>query len=94
MTLDEIDALPVEALPAALADLAAMQARIAARMAGAASPCQSSADRLLSADDAASLLGSSREWLVRNAPTLPFSRKRGRVWRFSAAGIQRYIARA
>ena len=53
----------------------------------------SHADRLLTPEEAAELLGMSVKWLYRNAPKLPFTRKLGRKsLRFSHIGIQKYLA--
>jgi excisionase family DNA binding protein len=48
-------------------------------------------DRLLSVDEAARLLGVSPDWLYRRAHRLPFTVRMGRVVRFSATGLARYI---
>jgi predicted DNA-binding transcriptional regulator AlpA len=51
------------------------------------------ADRLLTPDEAAEVLGMSVKWVYRNAHKLPFSRKLGRkTLRFSYLGIQKYLA--
>ena len=44
----------------------------------------------LKASEAAALLGMSVRWLYEHAPELPFARRYGRSWRFSAVGIARY----
>ncbi len=49
-------------------------------------------DRLLSAEEAAKILSVSTDWLYRHK-NLPFTRKLApRVLRFSAQGIQKYLA--
>jgi predicted DNA-binding transcriptional regulator AlpA len=49
-------------------------------------------DRLLSADEAASLLSVSEDWLYRHAKKLPFTRKLGpKMLRFSYQGILKYL---
>jgi predicted DNA-binding transcriptional regulator AlpA len=51
-------------------------------------------DRLLTADQAAGVLGVNRRWLYRNAPRLPFARHLSRrALRFSEAGLHRWIER-
>lgn len=71
--------------------VAAAQARLAAVIAGMA--VTSTEDRLLDVDEAAKVLGVDRQWLYRRTRTLPFAvRLAGKV-RFSAAGIQSFIAR-
>ena len=53
----------------------------------------SDVDRLLDAREAALLLSVSEDWLYRNAKKLPFARKLGpKMLRFSASGIQKYLA--
>jgi len=53
----------------------------------------SHADKLLTPEETAKLLGMSVKWLYRNAPKLPFTRKLGRkTLRFSHLGIQKYLA--
>lgn len=50
-------------------------------------------DRLLEAEEVAKILSVSTDWLYRNAKRLPFTRKLGpKMLRFSAKGIQKYIA--
>jgi excisionase family DNA binding protein len=50
-------------------------------------------DRLVSVEEAAELLGVSRDWLYRRASKLPFTRKLGpKMLRFSSIGIQKYLA--
>jgi predicted DNA-binding transcriptional regulator AlpA len=54
---------------------------------------QQDADRLLSADEAATLLSVSPDWLYRHAKKLPFTRKLGpKMLRFSHQGILKYVA--
>ena len=50
------------------------------------------ADKLLTPEEAAAVLGMSTKWLYRNAPKLPFTRKLGRkTLRFSQVGLQKYL---
>lgn len=50
-------------------------------------------DKLLGVEEAAELLGVSRDWLYRNAKKLPFTKRLGpKMLRFSATGIQKYLA--
>ena len=48
-------------------------------------------ERLLTVEEAARTLGVSEDWLYRRAPRLPFTVRLGRVLRFSAEGLERYI---
>jgi predicted DNA-binding transcriptional regulator AlpA len=50
-------------------------------------------DRLLCAEEAAPILGYSKDWLYHHWKKLPFARKIGpKGLRFSHQGIQKYIA--
>ena len=50
-------------------------------------------DRLLDAEEAAKFLSVSEDWLYRHAKKLPFAKKLGpKMLRFSAIGIQKYLA--
>src|SRR5436190_600454 len=68
-----------------LAEVAAIQATLAARIAVQPQPAQeasgngrSEEDRLLTVDETASRLGVTAQWLYRHAKQLPFSRKLSR----------------
>src|SRR5262245_46312209 len=91
--------VPVDAIPALLAQLAAEQARLsaletalAARLAAAAGTNGPDPDRLLTIEEAAAKLGTTRDWLRRH-PHLPFVVRvsPGQI-RYSAKGIERFIA--
>ncbi len=50
-------------------------------------------DHLLDAEEASKILSVSPDWLYRHGRQLPFTRKLApRVLRFSAQGIQKYLA--
>jgi predicted DNA-binding transcriptional regulator AlpA len=52
------------------------------------------ADRLLTPEEAATLLGVTVRWLYRHAAQFTFTRKLSRkVLRFHEAGLRRYIER-
>ena len=53
---------------------------------------RSARDTLLTADEAAKRVGMSVHWLYHNAGKLPFTVRQGRALRFSANGIEKYIA--
>jgi predicted DNA-binding transcriptional regulator AlpA len=58
----------------------------------AARALQQDADRLLSAQEAATLMSMSEDWLYRNAKKLPFARKVGpKMLRFSHQGILKWL---
>ena len=91
--VEAIDAVRPLELPAVLAQLLALQARIVARMATAATGGDEGPDRLLTVKQAAPILGMSEDWLYRNADRLPFTRRTGRrTLRFSERGLTRYLA--
>jgi len=91
--VETVDALPTERLPAALAHLLAMQARVVARMTLAANGREEEPDRLLTVKEAAPVLGMSEDWLYRNADQLPFTRRTGRrTLRFSERSLRCYLA--
>lgn len=48
-------------------------------------------DRLLSIEEAAAILGKTKDWVYRHADNLPFAVREGRLLRFSKNGIQKYI---
>jgi hypothetical protein len=93
--VEAIDGLSAEALPAAMAHLAALQARAAARLAEATNNGnrpELAEDRLLDLAQAAELLGTTDDWLKRH-PELPFVVRvsPGQI-RYSARALQRFIA--
>ncbi len=88
-----VAALPAEAVPSLLAQTAALQSALAARLI-AAPNCtapEPAEDRLLTCAEAAQALHVSQDWLYRRAARLPFTVRLGRPLRFSAAGIARYL---
>ncbi len=91
-----VNQLGVEEAAVMLAQVAAIQASLAARVASAAhaSPVKRAEDdRLISVDEAADRLGVTARWLYRHAPRLPFSRRLSRkALRFSELGLKRWQA--
>jgi hypothetical protein len=90
--------LPVEAIPALLAQLAGVQTALAAHLAscGARSTLANDGkpDQLLTIEQASDRLKISKDWLYRHASKLPFTvRPSPRQLRFSEGGIERYIRR-
>jgi len=79
-------------LAPAMAELAVLLSRIAARLATTRAPHENGGgDHLLTADDAATMLAVTKDWLRRRE--LPFAVKLSEgVVRYSARGIERYIA--
>jgi excisionase family DNA binding protein len=84
--------VPPGRIPALLSQLSALQGAMAARLISAdrGEPV-SSADTLLTVDQAAERLGVSTDWLFRRSRTLPFVVRLGRHLRFSNRGIDRYL---
>jgi len=86
---------PIDSVPALVGHLERVKLVLQRRflmptMNGGAGPD----DRLLTAVEAAEVLGCSRRTVYDNAEGYPFTvRQNGRL-RFSAAGLQRYLARA
>jgi excisionase family DNA binding protein len=87
--------IPLQAIPALLCQLAAVQTALAARLLGEPEPAgapEPEADALLEVGEAARRLGTSKDWLYRHAHQLPFTVRMGpRQLRFSAKGLERYI---
>jgi excisionase family DNA binding protein len=83
--------LPVNQLPDLIGQLAKAQALAFSRLLSPAPVPQS--DELITVDEATAPLGMSKEYIYRNAKTLPFVRKVGRSVRCSKSGIQAYIRR-
>ena len=48
-------------------------------------------DRLLNIEEAAAILGKTKDWIYRRADRLPFTARDGRLLRCSNNGIQQYI---
>lgn len=91
--------VPAEELPMVLAALAAAQATLAARLCSlpmkdkGAAPTPPETPRLLTAEQASSILGVSPRWLYRHASNLPFTRRLSRkALRFDEAGLRRWQA--
>lgn len=92
-----ISALSVEDAALLLAQVAAIQASLAVRIASAgqwvSSARRQEDDRLISVEDAAERLGVTPRWLYRHAPRLPFARRLSRkALRFSELGLKRWQA--
>jgi len=104
MNIDEFalpDAVmvPQELIAPMLAQLAALQSALAARLIlnpGAQSQVQppvAETEELLTAEQAAALLSVSVDWMYRHASGLPFTKRLSRkALRFSKAGLMRWRA--
>jgi hypothetical protein len=94
-TAEEIQELPASTLPALLVQLAAVQMAIAARLAeaGVVRHQAPADDRLLDVEEAAQVLGLSKDFLY-SSPTLKSLRvKVGSRVLFSSRRLQHYIER-
>jgi hypothetical protein len=91
-TVDAIDTLPVEQLPALVAELAALQVRAVMRIRSDSATLRDE-DQLLTIDQVAERLAVSEDWL-RRRPDLPFIVKLsdGTV-RYSTRRLALYIVR-
>ncbi len=79
----------VNLLPLAAALQRALYARILALQQRTVLP---ETDYLLNTDEIASRLGTSTKWVRDNIESLPFAFQIGRVHRFSARGLEEWIA--
>ena len=95
MTLDlNIDAISISEIPAVLAQLAAYQAQLAARLMIPAEVVDDGEDHLLTTEETATLLRRSTKWISRHRRSLPFARKLSeRLWVYSEQGLRRWLAR-
>jgi predicted DNA-binding transcriptional regulator AlpA len=92
--------VPLSAVPSLMAQAAALQVALAARLAVVSSLSDErvgthppNAERLLGPPEAAALLGVTVTWLYRHAGQLPFTRRLSRkALRFSEAGLRRWLA--
>lgn len=85
--------IPVEAIPLVLTRLCSIQTSLTLRLMEAAAHEQpaGSCDQLLTVDEAAARLRVSPDYLYRHSRKLPFALRQGRLLRFSAKGLERYL---
>lgn len=89
--LETVDTLPDTALPATALHLAALMARVAARMGNGHDTAPPPPDQLLTIDEAAARLAVTPDWLRRRS-ALPFVTKLSDgVVRYSARGLEQFI---
>jgi hypothetical protein len=95
LSLDDIERAPeriAELTPEEIAVLAGRLASLQATlMIRALSNPAAQSDRLLTVAEAAHRLGKTDNWMQRNAKALPFAVKMGKSWRFSEAGLAKYL---
>ena len=92
----EVESIQPEEIPALLCQLTALQGLLTSRLVAAPANRDASkaseGDVLLDVAEAAQKLGTTRDWLYRNATRLPFTVRLGRrQLRFSARGIGEFI---
>ena len=84
--VDQLDALPVESIPAAIAHLSA-------RLLVAPAPEEEEQDELLTPAEAARLLKANIRFVQRHARALGGVKLSRRKWRFSTRKLRRWIER-
>jgi len=90
---ERVGDVPPDAIPALLAQLAALQVGLAARLAVVSAAAPDEPDRLLTIDEAAERLAVTKDWLRRRG-TLPFVVKLSNgVVRYSSHALDRFIDR-
>ena len=92
--VDALDALPLEALPGTIAELAALQARAASRLHVAAVALREvpTVDRLLTIDEAAARLSTTKDWLRRQSRLSFVVHMSPGQTRYSEKALERFIA--
>jgi|SRR2546423_569017 hypothetical protein len=95
MTLNiDIDDVAVSDIPSAIAQLAAAQAQLAAKLMKTPEPeATPETDRMLKAEEVADQLRRSVKWVSRHRGSLPFAKKlASRSWVYSEAGLKKWLA--
>ncbi|SRR5258708_2592331 len=100
-TPERASEVPVEQIPALVAEVASEQAALSAiqgvltarlLVTPPAHDSATDADRLLTAEEVAHRLGVTKRWVQRRAKRLPFSRRiSARSVRYSEAGLKRWL---
>lgn len=85
----QIEGLPLEVLKALWADVRQLEKVLVLRILTAPTTASPPEDKLLNIDEAAAILGMSKDRLYRH--DYPFTIRDGGLLRFSNNGIQRYI---
>jgi excisionase family DNA binding protein len=94
LNISDLNELPAEEIPAVLAQLAAAQSMLAARLLAerhVVHADSSEAGKLLTVEEAAQRTGISQDWLYRHSRNLPFAVRVGRFLRFSESGLERWV---
>jgi excisionase family DNA binding protein len=90
--LREICAVPRNHIPAALGALAEADAHLRLRLVESRAETSAEADRLLTVADVAERLAVAEDYVYRHADGWPFTRRVGRLLRFSASGLAEWLA--
>ncbi len=90
LNVDRLLKLPLETIPAVIAQIAAAQSTLAARLLSAEKEREPD-DVLLDIEEAAQMLGVKKDWIYSRTRTLPFIVRLGRKLRYSRRGIEKYI---
>lgn len=91
---ESLDNIPADRIPAALVQLAAAQAQLAARLLAPNNDTNQqefSSGKLLKVVEAAHRMGCSKDWLYRNSKALSFTVRVGRSLKFSESGLEKWI---
>ena len=93
--LDGLDDIDIKLVPVLMTKLAAMQMALTTRLlaAGTIESSPMARDQLLTANEAAVRLKCSVDYIYRHARQFPFTVRQGRMLRFSASGLDRYLKR-
>lgn len=92
---ERVSLLPPEVIPTLRAELAKLDSLLLMRLSFPETNDHSEnardGDRLLTAKEAATKIGTAPDWLYRRSRTLPFTVRIGRKVLFSEAGIEKFI---
>jgi excisionase family DNA binding protein len=91
--VEGLDEIHIEMIPPMIAQLAAMQMKLSSRLLAASLTTKSpiARDELLTVDEAAARMKVSTDYLYRHGAKLPFTVRQGRMLRFSANGLEKYL---
>lgn len=89
----DVAGVPREQLPVVLAELAKLEAQIRLRLAESPDDTRRTADRLMTADEAATVIGVSKRWLLSKTKGRRFRHDLSRkAVRFEEAGLRAWLA--
>ncbi|MGD0310225.1 MAG: helix-turn-helix domain-containing protein [Acidobacteriota bacterium] len=90
LDLERLLKLPLETVPALMAQMAAAQSTLAARLLSSEQKAEPE-DKLLDLEEASRMLGVKKDWIYSRTRSLPFIVRLGRKLRYSRCGIEKYI---